>query len=215
MKMPVSDKVLRRIIIPSALIVVVLIVVFLFSPSSSQGDTAAILQESVKDTSVETISYTPVPALSEYYNDRYNMRVSDLYFFKESPSGSILIESIERPVFYLDTVEVATMESLFAGLTEEEVLGRNLFTMIPPVISLDISLEYANLSVDMQLEETPSEEILPYILYQIVATGLQFDYVQGVNVLINGRSVSFTYGTEQYKAPFSPIILPVLEGVIF
>ncbi len=125
------------------------------------------------------------------------------------------MESVERPVFYLDAVEVATMEALFAGLTEQEVLGRNLFTMIPPVISLDISLDYANLSVDMQLEETPSEELLPYILYQIVATGLQFDYVQGVNVLINGRSVSFSYGTEQYKAPFTSIILPVLEGVIF
>ncbi len=215
MKMPVSDKVLRRIIFPVALILVVLGIVFLVSLSSSQGDSSALLQESTKDTSVETLSYTPVPALSEYYNERYNMRVNNLYFYKESAGGSIVMESVERPVFYLDAVEVATMEALFAGLTEQEVLGRNLFTMIPPVISLDISLDYANLSVDMQLEETPSEELLPYILYQIVATGLQFDYVQGVNVLINGRSVSFSYGTEQYKAPFTSIILPVLEGVIF
>ncbi len=213
--MPVSDKVFRRIILPVALIVVVLVVIFFVSPSTSTS-TSAVLQESVSDTeTVVTLDYTPVPALSEYYNERYSMRLVDLYFYKESTGGALLIQSVERPVFYLSNMEVASMDALFSGLTEQEVLGNNLFTMIPPTTSLDVSVGYPTLTVDVQFAETPSEELLPYILYQIVATGLQFDYITGVHVVINGRPVSFSYGSERYKAPFSSMILPVLEGIIF
>lgn len=216
MKWSISDKIIQRVIIPVVAIVAILLVIIVVSTVGKKEESPAS-QVTTESTPVESTVTVPVSnrGLLEYYDDRYDMQVEVLTLFQESSSGGVNPYSLERPIFYKDSLERATIEELFYGPSAEEVLEKNIFSLLPTPQTLEVRVEYPVLYVDVAFAETPSEVLLPAVLYQILVTGLQFDYINAVSLRINGVTPSFSYENVVYNTPFSPLVVSKLEEFLF
>ncbi len=216
--MKLSKKVVQRVIIPVALVVLVLVVIIIVSLASNNSGTNGVDPTNIAvatDNNTEQPAVTQGQSLAGYYNDQYAMRLHNLYVFQETSSGDMVPYPLERPIFYLDSQEVATIEALFMGVSKEEALQKNLFSLIPASTALDVRVEFPILYIEADFATPLSNDMLPYVLYQVVSTGTQFDYVNSVHLMVNGKEVSFSYQSETYQAPFSASVIPILEEVLF
>ncbi len=100
MKWSFSSKVVRRLIIPVALIVCVLAAVIVISivTSSEESDKKTPPQE-VALVETPTKTESQIMNLEQYYEDRYDMRIQEVAFFQEVSGNRVASTLVKRPVF--------------------------------------------------------------------------------------------------------------------
>ena len=123
-----------------------------------------------------------------------NMRKAKLYFVSLNESGEILLESIVRPVFYIDSPLTETMESLLKGLTTSE-LNQGLLSLIPEeavLHSVKVSggIAYIDFSQAIRFNAFGKEGYVNQ-LKQLIYTATEFPTVNAVQIMIEGKVHSY------------------------
>lgn len=122
------------------------------------------------------------------------MRKSALYFVEVSDSGTIELKRIVRPVYYSDSPLTETLQALLKGLTAEE-LNQGLLNLIPQETELrkvwvDNGTAFLDFTEALRFNQFGSEGLHAQ-LQQIVYTATEFQTVDSVQILINGKKIDY------------------------
>ncbi len=122
------------------------------------------------------------------------MRKSALYFVEVSEAGSIELKRIVRPVYYTDSPLTETLNALLEGLTAEE-LNRGLLNLIPQntkvrKVWIENSTAHIDFNEALRFNQFGTEG-LHAELQQIVYTATEFQTVDAVQILINGKKIDY------------------------
>ncbi len=121
-------------------------------------------------------------------------RKSVLYFVLVGDTGDIILKSVTRTVYFVDSPLTETIKSLIRGLTPSE-LNRGLISLIPEKtkllgIYIKGSTAFINFNDSVTFNSFGEEGILAS-LKQIIYTATEFKTVSAVQILINGKIEKF------------------------
>ncbi|MFO7729686.1 MAG: GerMN domain-containing protein [Spirochaetia bacterium] len=122
------------------------------------------------------------------------MRKSALYFVEINDSGSIKLQRIVRPIYYTDSPLTKTLQALLEGLTAEE-LNQGLLNLIPKdsrirKVWVENSTAYIDFNEALRFNQFGTEGLHTQ-LRQIVYTATEFQTVDSVQILINGKKIDY------------------------
>ena len=138
------------------------------------------------------------------------VRKSRIYFV-HIDGERISLRDVERSVSFVDSPLTKTLETLLLGLSSTEI-GNGLLSLVPEGTSLrGVSMRgntaYIDLSESFRFN-TFGLEGYQYQLKQIVFTATEFQSVNSVQILVEGRRIS-------YLAPESPLVWEPLSRESF
>ncbi len=118
------------------------------------------------------------------------MRKSALYFVEVNDNGTIELKKIIRPVYYNESPLTETLKALLEGLTSEE-LNQGLLNLIPQntkiqKVWVENGTAYIDFNEALRFNQF-GKEGLQAELQQIVYTATEFQTVDSVQILINGK----------------------------
>lgn len=130
------------------------------------------------------------------------LRRSRVFFVQVDESGNVNLQSVVRPVYYVDSPLTDTLRSLLGGLSADDARG-GLLSLVPEGtelrgITIRGETAYINFNESFRFNAF-GEEGYRSQLQQIVFTATEFQNVKSVQFLINGERIS-------YLGPESPFI---------
>ena len=160
--------------------------------SEEQRDSEAEPQDEIRveeerETSQEESERSEEPRIDK------KMRKSELYFVSVADEGAISLRRIVRPVYYESSPLTQTLTALMEGLTSSE-LNAGLLNLIPDETELlgvrvEEGIAYIDFSEELKFNPFGTEG-LKASLRQIVYTATEFNTVEKVQLLIEGRTHS-------------------------
>lgn len=176
-------------------------VVKVIKDSKPSAEEKPVHQEEKKDIVEIEVSTEKPPEKQKSappVEDSHKVRRSKMYFIEVLDSGEIVLKSITRPVYYVDSPLTETMKTLLEGLSSSE-LNMGLITLIPDqtrLISISVknNVAYINFSESFRFNSFGIEGYEAQ-LKQIVYTATEFSSVDSVQFLIEGKIEGYM-GTE-------------------
>lgn len=157
------------------------------SPVLTDKPIIADTPEEIKDSDSEE----PGPIREEKEIREYQSR---LFYLKINDEGQILLKSIIRTVEYETGLLGATMDTLFSGPSQDDLI-KGYFSLIPSDSRINtLSIRDGIAWIDVNEEFTYNHlgfEGYQAQLKQIVYTATEFSSVRGVKITINGREEEF------------------------
>ncbi len=168
-------------------------------PTKEPEDTVTITTGEEESREEETVPEEELEGQEEQPEEQEpliekKMRKSAVYFVKIGDGESIELIKIIRPVYYADSPLTETIRTLLEGLSTEE-LNSGLLSLIPQntilhQIWIEDGVAFLDFSEALRFNQFGSEGLRAE-LQQIVYTATEFESVNAVQILINGRTIEY------------------------
>lgn len=152
-------------------------------------------EESGKTEKLEEEEKPGIPQVEDTSEEgARNLRNARLYFIDVDDEGTIRLQGVIRPVYYIDAPLTETIKALLGGLLPSE-LNQELITLIPEdtrLLSATVreGTAFLNFNEDFKFNTLGSEGLRAQ-LEQIVFTATEFSSVKNVQILIEGKKQDY------------------------